>query len=40
MDVTPGNLMMDDNGDLVLIDFGLSTFLDGKILCPSCGTPG
>ncbi|KAI9295138.1 kinase-like protein [Neoconidiobolus thromboides FSU 785] len=40
MDITPSNLMSDENGDLVLIDFGLSTFSDGKILCPSCGTPG
>lgn len=40
MDVTPSNIMADDNGELVLIDFGLSTNLDDDASCTSCGTPG
>ncbi|KAI0236212.1 hypothetical protein L0F63_003989 [Massospora cicadina] len=40
MDVTLTNLMADEEGDLVLIDFGLSTLLQAGARCPARGTPG
>lgn len=40
MDVTLANLMADEEGNLVLIDFGLSTLLQDGARCPARGTPG
>lgn len=40
LDITLSNLMLDDNNDLVIIDFGLARICDRKSHPIGCGTPG
>ncbi|KAL1919094.1 uncharacterized protein VTP21DRAFT_2475 [Calcarisporiella thermophila] len=40
LDVTPGNVMLDEHGDAVLIDFGLASKLSDGEMLPVRGTPG
>ena len=39
-DLKPDNILLDDNGSIKIIDFGLSNIMeDGKALMTSCGSP-